>query len=65
MGVLILYTDQSPLVLGVQTGLCGCLTTISTFVKELLGLEGRAGYMYGVGSIVLVQVVLLSMMSVV
>ncbi|KAK5938391.1 hypothetical protein PMZ80_009361 [Knufia obscura] len=33
--------------LGVQEGFCGCLTTVSTWVVELNGLGKRAGWVYG------------------
>lgn len=36
---------------GVQDGLCGCLTTVSTWVAELAALRRRHAYMYGGASI--------------
>ncbi|KAJ9663715.1 hypothetical protein H2198_000727 [Neophaeococcomyces mojaviensis] len=38
--------------LGVQEGFCGCLTTVSTWVVELSGLGRRHAWMYGGTSVV-------------
>ncbi|KAI8089908.1 CrcB-like protein-domain-containing protein [Halteromyces radiatus] len=49
-------TSISCFVLGaLADGLCGCLTTISTFVVELTILPNRQSYIYGATSIVLGQ----------
>lgn len=32
---------------GVQDGLCGCLTTVSTWVLEIMGLRRKHAYLYG------------------
>ncbi|KAL7274056.1 hypothetical protein RUND412_003057 [Rhizina undulata] len=37
---------------GVGDGLCGCLTTISTFIVEIRGLKAKHAYIYGGVSIV-------------
>ena len=37
---------------GLQDGLCGCLTTVSTFVGELKGLRRGHAYIYGIVSVV-------------
>lgn len=37
--------------LGVQQGFCGCLTTVSTWVVELNGLNWRRGWIYGGSSV--------------
>ncbi|GJJ69926.1 fluoride exporter [Entomortierella parvispora] len=44
---------------GLQDGLCGCLTTISTFTLELKTLPRKASYIYGITSVVVAQLVLL------
>ncbi len=36
---------------GVQDGFCGCLTTVSTWVIELKGLQRKHGYFYGATSV--------------
>ena len=36
---------------GIQDGFCGCLTTVSTWVLELLGLRRKHSYFYGIISI--------------
>ncbi|ORZ01235.1 CrcB-like protein-domain-containing protein [Syncephalastrum racemosum] len=40
---------------GLADGLCGCLTTISTFVVELSNLPLRHSYVYGMSSVILGQ----------
>lgn len=37
--------------LGVQEGFCGCLTTVSTWVVEMNGLGRRAAWAYGLVSV--------------
>jgi fluoride ion exporter CrcB/FEX len=37
---------------GLEDGLCGCLTTVSTWVSELSGLRKRNAYVYGATSVV-------------
>lgn len=37
--------------LGVQQGFCGCLSTVSTWVVELNGSGKRAGWIYGLSSV--------------
>jgi fluoride ion exporter CrcB/FEX len=32
---------------GIQDGVCGCLTTVSTWVLELMSLRRRHAYIYG------------------
>jgi fluoride ion exporter CrcB/FEX len=32
---------------GIQDGFCGCLTTVSTWVLELMSLRRRHAYIYG------------------
>lgn len=36
---------------GVQDGFCGCLTTVSTWVIEMKGLQRKHGYFYGAMSV--------------
>lgn len=36
---------------GIMDGYCGCLTTISTWVSELVGLRRRHAYRYGITSV--------------
>ena len=36
---------------GVGDGFCGCLTTVSTFVAELVGLRVGKAYIYGIASV--------------
>lgn len=36
---------------GMMDGFCGCLTTVSTWVAELVGLRKRHAYVYGLGSV--------------
>ncbi|PHH63521.1 hypothetical protein CDD81_5802 [Ophiocordyceps australis] len=36
---------------GIQDGFCGCLTTVSTWVAELNGLQRRSAHVYGVASV--------------
>ena len=36
---------------GIQDGFCGCVTTVSTWVLELKGLERRHAYIYGAASV--------------
>ena len=40
---------------GIGTGFCGCLTTVSTFVVELSTLPLKYAYIYGLTSILLAQ----------
>lgn len=44
------------LLIGVGTGFCGCLTTVSTFAVELSSLSVRGSYLYAFTSIALAQV---------
>ena len=44
---------------GLADGYCGCLTTVSTFAAEIVGLESRKAWLYGVGSWVFGQCLLL------
>ncbi len=37
---------------GVQDGYCGCVTTVSTWVSELVSLRKRHAYRYGIASVV-------------
>ncbi|KAF9165135.1 hypothetical protein DFQ26_000579 [Actinomortierella ambigua] len=43
---------------GLQDGLCGCLTTISTFTVEMVTLNRKAAYRYALVSIILAQFVM-------
>ena len=36
---------------GMQDGFCGCLTTVSTWAAELVGLRKRHAYVYGLSSV--------------
>ncbi|KAF9969957.1 hypothetical protein BGZ73_007481 [Actinomortierella ambigua] len=44
------------ILVGLQDGLCGCLTTISTFTVELVTLDRKSAYRYAIVSIILAQV---------
>lgn len=43
--------DACAVLLGVQQGFCGCLTTVSTWVVELNGLHWRKAWIYGGASV--------------
>jgi len=45
--------------IAVADGFCGCLTTISTFINELVSLNTKYLYFYCISSIVVAQIVLL------
>lgn len=42
--------------IGLGTGFCGCLTTVSTFAVELSGMSLRSAYTYAITSILVAQV---------
>lgn len=48
---------------GLEDGLCGCLTTVSTWVAELSGLRKRHSYIYGAASVVTALVLLICIMG--
>ena len=52
-----IYPDgwKHNILVGIGTGFCGCLTTVSTFTVELSGLPVKYAYMYGLASILLAQ----------
>ena len=53
-----LFTEEALLqdiLTGVAAGLCGCLTTVSTFAVELSSLPLKPSYLYAISSIVLAQ----------
>lgn len=43
--------NSCAVLLGVQQGFCGCLSTVSTWVVELNGSSKRAGWIYGISSV--------------
>ncbi|KAL2127374.1 hypothetical protein VTI74DRAFT_10833 [Chaetomium olivicolor] len=49
--------------MGLQDGFCGCLTTVSTWVGELAALRRRHAYVYGGASVVGGLVVLVAVMG--
>ncbi|TLS30415.1 hypothetical protein PpBr36_03633 [Pyricularia pennisetigena] len=51
---------------GIEDGFCGCLTTVSTWVAELVGLAAkrrRDAYVYGVASVVAALAVAMAIMG--
>ena len=57
------FSDQSIdgqvlvwLVPALRDGLCGCLSTVSTFVGELIQLRRSSAYIYGLVSVLGIQV---------
>ncbi|KAI1811290.1 CrcB-like protein-domain-containing protein [Poronia punctata] len=48
---------------GIEDGLCGCLTTVSTWVMELAVLSHRKAYIYGGGSVLSAFSLLLAIMG--
>lgn len=46
--------------LALETGFCGCLTTVSTFQHELFTLGLKDAYFYGGASVVWAQLLLLA-----
>ncbi len=65
-GVLILQDFYSSsrwahdVLVGMATGFCGCLTTVSTFSVELSGMQVKHAYMYAIASILMAQIGLLA-----
>lgn len=45
--------NSCAVLLGVQEGFCGCLTTVSTWVVELNGMGRRWGWAYGGSSVII------------
>ncbi|KAI1338180.1 CrcB-like protein-domain-containing protein [Xylariaceae sp. FL0016] len=48
---------------GVEDGFCGCLTTVSTWVAELVSLRRRHAYAYGSASVVMAFACLVAIMG--
>jgi fluoride ion exporter CrcB/FEX len=48
---------------GIEDGFCGCLTTISTWVAELVGLRRRSSWVYGTTSVVVSLVMMIAIMG--
>jgi fluoride ion exporter CrcB/FEX len=48
---------------GVEDGFCGCLTTVSTWVAELVGLRRRHAWVYGGASVVVGFAVMVAVMG--
>ncbi|KAK5994599.1 Fluoride export protein 1 [Cladobotryum mycophilum] len=48
---------------GIEDGFCGCLTTISTWVTELISLKRRHAYLYGAASIVVATATMIAIMG--
>lgn len=48
---------------GIMDGYCGCLTTVSTWVSELVGLRRRHAYRYGAASVLVALALLVVIMG--
>mmetsp|Transcript_17108 Transcript_17108/g.29388 ORF Transcript_17108/g.29388 Transcript_17108/m.29388 type:complete len:478 (-) Transcript_17108:75-1508(-) len=63
MGYLLSYTVVRKgtvgcnFILGLETGFCGCLTTVSTFIAELKSLKVKHAYVYGLVSVIIATII--------
>ncbi|KAK5627605.1 hypothetical protein RRF57_003320 [Xylaria bambusicola] len=48
---------------GIEDGFCGCLTTVSTWIVELVALGRRKAYVYGAASVVSALLLLIAIMG--
>ncbi|KAI0597588.1 CrcB-like protein-domain-containing protein [Biscogniauxia sp. FL1348] len=48
---------------GIEDGFCGCLTTVSTWVSELVALRRRHAYVYGTASVVVTLACMIAVMG--
>ncbi|KAI1485992.1 CrcB-like protein-domain-containing protein [Biscogniauxia mediterranea] len=48
---------------GIEDGFCGCLTTVSTWVSELVALRRRHAYAYGTASVVVALACMIAVMG--
>ena len=48
---------------GVMDGYCGCLTTVSTWISELVGVRRRHAYRYGISSVLVALAFLVVIMG--
>ncbi|KAH8668600.1 CrcB-like protein-domain-containing protein [Xylariales sp. PMI_506] len=48
---------------GIEDGFCGCLTTVSTWVTELVALRRRHAYTYGATSVVVALALMIAIMG--
>jgi len=58
----ILSSDDTPVRYwnaALTLGFCGCLTTVSTYVKEIKSLSHPIDYIYSISSVITAQVILL------
>lgn len=55
--------DACALLQGLSDGLCGCLTTVSTFAVEIYGLKGKPKWIYTFSSLVVAQIMILTIMG--
>ncbi|KAK5078558.1 hypothetical protein LTR64_003029 [Lithohypha guttulata] len=51
VGASIAGGNACAILIGIQQGFCGCLTTVSTWVVELNGMNWRAAWIYGLASV--------------
>jgi len=58
----ILTGDDTPVrywIAAITLGFCGCLTTVSTYIKEIKLLSHPVDYIYAISSVLVTQVILL------
>ena len=53
IGAAVNNGNACAVLLGVQQGFCGCLTTVSTWAVELNGLNWRPAWIYGLSSVII------------
>jgi len=50
--------------IGLSDGFCGCLSTVSTFIAEILSLRKKFSYIYGITTVVAGQITLVLIIGV-